>query len=190
MVKKVLTPVFRVSFPSVFEASSYEGGAPKFSVCAVFTPASFTAKDKVLWKAMTDLADEVALERFKKKLAALPNNFKKPFRDGAEKADLVGFGEGKVFCNLSSKMKPGIIGLDKTPITDPEEFYPGVYARATVTAYAYDNVGKGVALGLQNLQKIKDGDRLDSRTDAEDDFGSDDVDDAWLEGDAESDPLG
>ena len=187
MVKKVSTPIFRVSFPSVFEASSYEGGAPKFSVCAVFTPASFTARDKELWKAMEALADEVSMERFKKKLAQLPNNFKKPFRDGAEKEDLEGFGAGKVFCNFSSKMRPGIIGINRELITNADDFYPGCYARATITAYAYDNVGKGVAFGLQNLQKLKDGDRLDSRTDANDDF-DDDVDDAWLEG--EADPLG
>lgn len=188
MATKLLTPVFRVSFPSVFEASSYEGGAPKFSVCAVWEPAKFTAKDKELWKAMQDLADQVSVDKFKKKLSALPANFKKPFRDGEEKADLVGFGAGKIFANLSSKMRPGLIFLDRTPITDAEDFYPGCYARATVTAYAYDNVGKGVALGLQNLQKIKDGERLDSRTNPEDDFGGEGVDDQWLE-DGESDPL-
>ena len=132
-------------------------------------------------------ADSVSVEKFKKKLSALPANFKKPFRDGEEKADLVGFGAGKVFSNLSSKMRPGLIFLDRTPITDPEDFYPGCYARATITAYAYDNVGKGVALGLQNLQKIKDGDRLDSRTNPEDDF-SGEVDDAWL-GEDGADPL-
>jgi hypothetical protein len=185
MVKKVSTPIFRVSFPSVFEASSYEGGAPKFSVCAVFTPALFSPNDKLLWEAMKALADEVSVEKFKKKLAQLPANFKKPFRDGEEKADLEGFGAGKVFTNLSSKMRPGLIDRDRTIITNPEDFYPGCYARATITSYAYDNVGKGVAFGLQNLQKIKDGDRLDSRTNAQDDFG-DDIDDAWLEGD---DPL-
>lgn len=188
MVKRIQTPMFRVSFPSVFEASSYEGGAPKFSVCAVWTPKLFTPKDKELWAAMKLLADEVSLEKFKKKLDALPANFKKPFRDGNEKADLEGFGEGKVFSNLSSKMRPGIIDRDRAPITDPEDFYPGCFARATITAYAYDNVGKGVAFGLQNLQKIKDGDRLDSRTDAAEDFG-DAVDDAWLGDEGGDDPL-
>lgn len=183
--KKITTPAFRVSFPSVFEASSYEGGAPKFSVCAVFTPALFNAKDKELWKAMEALADEVSVEKFKRKLAQLPANFKKPFRDGEEKMDLVGFGAGKIFCNFSSKMKPGIIDLGRNNITDPEEFYPGVWARATITCYAYDNVGKGVAFGLQNLQKLKDDERLDSRTDANDDFDSD-VDERFLE----DDPLG
>jgi len=183
-MKKLLTPVFRVSFPSVFEASSYEGGVPKFSVSAVWEPARFTDKEKVLWKAMYDLADEVCMAKFKKKAGSLPANFKRGFRDGEEKADLTGYGPGKVFAALSSKMRPGVIGLDRAPITDPDEFYPGCYARATITCYAYDNVGKGYAFGLNNLQKIRDGERLDSKTDPEEDFGEAEVDSAWLD-----DPL-
>ena len=187
MVKKITTPIFRVSFPSVFEAKAMEEGqTPKFSVCAVFDPSKFTARDRELWNAMQALGDEVSLDKFKKKLNQLPANFKKPFRDGAEKADLVGFGEGKIFCNFSSKMRPGLIDRDNAPITNADDFYPGCYARATITAYAYDNKGKGVAFGLQNLQKLRDGDRLDSRTDASEDFGATPIDDAWLE----DDPLG
>lgn len=176
MVKKVQTPIFRVSFPAVFEAKSFDGGAPKFSVSAIWDPRRFTPAEQKLWQSMLDLADEVSLERFKKKMADLPGNFKKALRDGAEKADLAGYGEGLMFANLSSKMKPGLIDRDRTIITNPEDFYPGCYARATITAYSYDNKGKGVAFGLQNLQKIADGERLDSRTDAAEDFG-DDVDD-------------
>lgn len=178
MVKQVLTPVFRVSFPAVFEAKSFDNGPAKFSVSAVWDPTLFTAKEKKLWDAMVGLCDEVSLERFKKKMDDLPGNFKKAIRDGAEKADLAGYGEGKLFANLSSKMKPGIVDLTGAPITNPDEFYPGCYARAFVTAYSYDNKGKGVAMGLQNLQFIKDGERLDARTDAGAAFAeADDVDD-------------
>jgi hypothetical protein len=186
-VQKVITPVFRMSFPSLFEASSYEGGAPKYSVCAVFDPSKFTEADKKRWDAMAKLADEVSVGKFKKKIAALPANFKKPFRDGEEKADLSGFGEGKIFCNFGSKIKPGIVDRDNTPIVDEGEIYPGCYARATVTCFAYDNIGKGVSFGLQNVQKIKDGERLDNRTDATEDFGDEEIDSTWLEGD--EDPL-
>ena len=184
---KLMTPVFRVSFPAVFEASSYEGGTPKFSVCAVWEPAKFTERDKLLWDAILAAADTVSVDKFKRKLATLPGNFKKPIRDGEEKAGMTGFGAGMVFSNLSSKMRPGLIGLDGTPITNPEDFYPGCYARATISCYGYDNVGKGVAFGLQNLQKIKDGERLDNRTDPTVDFGGAAVEDAWLE---EDDLLG
>ena len=188
MAIKLVTPVFRVSFPSVFEASSYEGGTPKYSVCAVWEPAKFTSREKALWTAIQNLADDVAVERFKKKLATLPGNFKKPFRDGDEKADLTGFGPGKIFSNLSSKQRPGIVLLDGTPMMSADDFYPGCYARATITVYAYDNVGKGVAIGLQNLQKIKDGERLDNRTDPNADFDGAELDDAWL-GEDGLDPL-
>jgi hypothetical protein len=176
MVKKLVTPIFRVSFPNVFEPHSMEEGKPgKFSVSAVWDPSKFTDAEKVLWQAINDLCDEVALEKFKKKVKDFPANFKRPIRDGAEKEDLEGYGPGKLFANISSKMRPGLIDRDRTPILPGSDaFYPGCYARGTVTAYAYDmGGGKGVALGLQNLQKVRDGDRLDSRTDAADDFGDD-----------------
>ena len=60
MATKLLTPVFRVSFPSVFEASSYEGGAPKFSVCAVWEPAKFTALDNVTLITRTNFKEELS----------------------------------------------------------------------------------------------------------------------------------
>jgi hypothetical protein len=179
MVQKLVTPIFRVSFPSVFEAKSFDGGAPKFSVSAIWDPSKFTPAEKKLWAAMLGLADEVSLERFKKKMSDLPSNFKRAIRDGAEKADLAGYGEGKLFANLSSKMRPGLIDRDQAPITNPEDFYPGCYARGTITCYSYDNKGKGVAFGLQNLMKVKDGERLDSRTDAAEDFSE--VDDGDLD---------
>ena len=187
MGKKLVTPIFRVSFPVLAEAKAMEGQAgskAKFSVCAVWDPSKFSPKEKELWQAMKVLADETSMEKFKKKLDQLPGNFKKPFRDGAEKEDLTGFGPGKVFSNLSSLMRPGVIDRDRTPITDYEEVYPGCYARATITSYAYDvSGGRGVAFGLQNLQKVKDGDRLDSRTDASEDFEDD------LDSRDEEDPL-
>lgn len=171
-IKKVWSPVGVVSFPKVFEPDSYQGSAPKYSLTLIFEPAKFTAAEKKLWAAMIALADEKSIEKFKKPLKQLPNNFKKPFRDGEEKADLQGYGAGKVFCSFSSKMRPGIVDLNLQPIDSPDRFYPGCLARVTMTAYAYDNVGKGVAFGLQNIQFVADGERLDSRTNADADFAN------------------
>lgn len=169
--EKLVTPIFRVSFPNVFEASSYQGGPPKFGVTAVFEPASFSPADKKRWAAMNKLADEAAKEQFGKPLAKLPANFKRPLRDGEEKAELEGFGEGMQFASLSTKYKPEILAEDRVSvIIDVDDFYPGCYARASINAYGYDNVGKGVAFGLMSLMKVKDGERLDNRTSAADDF--------------------
>lgn len=181
---KCVTPVGRVSFPSVFAASSYEGSAPKFSLMLIFEPERFTPNEKKLWERMIGLGDEAAMNKFKKKMTALPANFKKAIRDGEEKENLAGFGAGKKFITFSSKHRPGIIdakGNPIEPVVDQETgkidlqacneiFYAGCYARVTMTVYAYDNVGKGVAFGLQNIQLISEGERLDNKVDAASDF--------------------
>lgn len=169
-VKKVWSPVGVVSFPKVFQPEGYQGSEPKYSLTLIFDPSKFNATDKKLWADMIALANEKSMDQFKKPLKELPGNFRKPFRDGEEKADLQGYGKGKVFCSFSSKMKPGLVDLNLQSLESADEFYPGCLARVTLTAYAYDNVGKGVAFGLQNIQKVADGERLDSRTNADADF--------------------
>ena len=191
-VKRYVTPVFRLSFPNLFEADSYDGGPPKYGLSAVWDLSKFSDKDKKKWKAIRAAMDEESKGRFKKPIKDLPANYKVGIRDGAEKADLEGYGEGKKFANISTKMRPGVIDKDKNKIGPEEgnqdEIYPGCYCRATVTIYSYDNKGKGVALGLMNVQKVAEGERLDSRTDAAEDF-EDDVDSAWLEEDEDDIPF-
>lgn len=183
-VKRYVTPVFRLSFPALFEASSYDGGPAKYGLSAVWNPSKFTDADKKRWKALMGALDEESKNRFKKAWKDLPANIKRGIRDGAEKADLEGYGEGTRFANITTKMRPGVIDASKNKIAPEEgnadDIYPGCYCRATVTVYSYDNKGKGVALGLMNVQKVADGERLDSRTDAADDF-DDDIDGEWLE---------
>ena len=183
-VQRYVTPVFRLSFPALFEAESYDGGPPKFGLSAVWTPAKFSDMDKKRWKAILQALNAESQSRFKKPWKELPANIKRGLRDGAEKADMEGYGEGTRFASVSTKMRPGVIDASKNKI-GPEEgntddIFPGCYCRATVTVYSYDNKGKGVALGLMNVQKVADGERLDSRTDAAEDF-EDDIDSAWLE---------
>jgi hypothetical protein len=75
------------------------------------------------------------------------------------------------FINCSSKTKPGVVDKDLNEILDPEEVYSGCYARVSVNFFPYNTNGnKGVGCGLNNLQKIADGDYLGGRTRAEDDF--------------------
>lgn len=174
--KKVVTPPFRVTFPSLFEKRGFDGPDDpnaKYSVCAVFDPESFGPEESRAWKRLLAIADAAAVEAFKKPLKQLGDGYKKPLRDGADKEHLEGFGPGLVFCNLTTYQRPGVVGRDLQPILDPEEIYPGCYARATVTAYSYNNVGKGVAFGLHNVQKLGEGENLAGRTDPTEDFGDD-----------------
>lgn len=182
--KKYVTPVFRLSFPNLFEArAGLEGGAPKFGCSAIWTPASFTANDKKLWAALKGALDEESKRAFKKAWKDLPANFKKGLRDGAEK-DMEGYGAGTYFASLTTKIPPGVIDREKNEISPEEgnadDIYPGCYCRATVSIYSYDNKGKGVAIGLRAIQKVKDGERLDSRVNAADDF-DEDIDSEWAD---------
>ena len=102
-----------------------------------------------------------------------PKNLRSPFRDQGDR-ELEGYVEGCVFINASSLQKPGLVDRQRQDIIDETEFYPGCYARATLRAFAYDNNGnKGVAFGLNNVQKLRDGDPLGGRTRAQDDFADD-----------------
>lgn len=189
---KVVTPPFRVSFPAVFAPKSYDGGVEKYSISMLFRPADFKKKDKAQFKAMEELLDAVSVERFKQKVKDLPGNFKRAFREGAEKDHLEGYDEGVVFAAASSHQRPGLIDRDMAPITDEAKFYPGCWARATVTAYAYDNKGKGCAFGLHNIQFLGDDGNFTGRVAADEDF-EDDASEVWEDPSApelaEGDPL-
>ncbi len=58
------------------------------------------------------------------------------------------------------------------------EVYSGVYGRASINFYAFNSNGnKGIACGLNNLQKIRDGEPLGGKSRAEDDFATYDDED-------------
>jgi hypothetical protein len=164
--KRVLTPVFRVSFPKVFKAEAFqEGQEPKYSIVMLFSKQMGT-EDVAKFEAMKRMAAETAKAKWGDKM---PKNLRSPFRDGSEK-DLPGY-EDVVFVSASSKQKPGLVNEDAEPILNPEDFYPGCYAHAYLTCYAYDTAGnRGVAFGLSTVQKIKDGEPFAPRNNAQDDF--------------------
>ena len=176
---KVVTPPFRVSFPAVFEPSSYQGGDPKYSLVGLFYLDKFTEADKKAWASMNAIADAAAKDKFKKIVKDLPANFKRPIREGKEKDHLEGYNVPNcMFATFSSKQRPGLVDRNKQPILSEEDFYPGCWARATITSYPYDNVGKGVAFGLHNLQKLGDDENFTGRVAAEEDF-DDDAESVW-----------
>jgi hypothetical protein len=99
-----------------------------------------------------------------------------PLRDGDEKDDEVY--EGHFYLNAKSRQRPGVVDRDKNPIMDEEEIYSGVWAYVSVTFFGYDvNGSKGVACGLNNVMKFKDGDHLGGRVSADADFGDIDSED-------------
>ena len=106
-----------------------------------------------------------------------PKNLELPLRNGdTDKDDEVY--EDCFFINAKSSTRPGICDKNKNPIVDEEEIYSGVYAYVSVSFYPYDKNGnRGIACGLNNIMKFKDGERLGGRTSAESDFADIDAED-------------
>lgn len=158
--EKVLTPEFRVSFPAVFTPrSAMDNAEPKYSVVMLFPKSADLSKLKAIAKA-------AIVEKWGDKI---PKDLRSPFRDGDDK-ELDGYA-GHIFITASSKMKPGLVNGNREAIINVDEFYAGCYARATVNAFAYDRNGnRGVAFGLQNIQKLREGEPFSGKTKPEDDF--------------------
>jgi hypothetical protein len=163
----ILTPRFRVAFPHVFRPNPFGGGEPKYRLTMVFPKGTDLSALKAAAKAAAE----------EKWGANIPKGLRSPFRDGAEKAHVEGFGPDVIFISASSMQKPGLVdrvaGPDgkPVPIEAETDFYGGCFARATLTAFAYDNSGnKGVSFGLQNIQKLADGPSFTGRRKPEEDF--------------------
>lgn len=156
------TPEGRVSFPKVFEKSTY---SDKFECTLVFP------KDADL-----SILKAAALAAAKAKWGdKIPSGLRSPFRKVSEKPETYGedFDPECIFMGFRSQNRqPGIVDANVQPIIEQAEFYPGCWARISTNAYAYDNKGnKGVAFGLINIQKTQDDDPLaGSAIKAEDDF--------------------
>lgn len=175
---KVTTGEVRLSYAHLFEPHAIEGNEPKYSV-SVIIPKS----DKATLKAIKEAVEQAKEDGKSKWNGKVPNNLKTPLRDGdVEREDDEAYA-GCYFLNANSKNKPGIVDINVHPILDQSEVYSGCYARLTLNFYAYNaNGNKGVAAGLGNVQKLRDGEPLGGISRAEDDFESlsDDNEDDFL----------
>ena len=176
---KVITgPDTRWSYANVWEPKSINGGAAKYSVSLII-PKSDTktiAKIEAAIKAAYD-EGQVKLKGNGRSVPAL-TAIKTPLRDGdTERPDDSAY-TNSYFINANSATAPGIVDADCNPILTRSEVYSGVYGRASINFYAFNSNGnKGIACGLNNLQKIRDGEPLGGKSSAASDFGTDDDED-------------
>jgi hypothetical protein len=171
MSNKVITGKVRFSYANVFEPKSINGSDPKYSVSLIIPKEDKVTIDKN--KAAIEVAKKEGLSKLGGKI---PANLKTPLRDGdIDRPDDPAYADS-YFVNANSTIRPGIVDANLQPIIDSTEFYSGCYGRASIVFYAYNaNGNKGIACGLQNLQKLEDGEPLGGRSRAEDDFGIDDI---------------
>lgn len=175
--KKVITPVCRLAYPYVFEADD----KGKYRAVLLFAKENFNTN--FLSEIVNEVKSELVATKFKN---GLPATFRaNPLKDG-DIPNSVGNTPfaGYFYCNVGSNFAPGVVAsypdpvrkkADGSPapmvIEDPKEIYGGVYARVQIHAYSYNFQGNcGIALSMDNIQKIKDGERLGGGKSGLDDF--------------------
>lgn len=172
---KVVTGKVRFCYANVFEpVAMNEGETPKYSIC-ILIPKSDTKTLDAINKAI-EAAKVAGKAKIADKNGRIPSTIKTPLRDGdEERGDDPAF-EGMMFINANSNRRPAIVDRALNEIMSKEEFYSGCYGRASLNFYAFNVQSKGIAAGLQNLQKLEDGEMLAGGSTADEDFGGDN---AW-----------
>ena len=164
----------RLSYFHVWEPTSINGGPERYSV-SVLIPKD----DKETVKAINYAIDAAIEEGIAKFGGKKPNKaaIKLPLRDGDTEREDEAYA-GHWFINANSKTAPQIVDKAVKPILDRDEVYSGCYARVSLNFYAFNSNGnKGIACGLGNIQKIRDGESLGGRSSATDDFSIEEDDD-------------
>ncbi len=169
---KVIVPC-RFSYLHCWEPDSVNGSEPKYSVSAI-VPKSDTKTVNAI-KAAIEQAKKDSVSKWGGKV---PGNLKLPLRDGdIDRPDDEAYA-GCYFFNANSRQAPQVVDSKVQPILDQSEVYSGCYGKISVTFYGYNSNGnRGIAAGLGNIQKLKDGESLGGRTSAADDFQTEDEDD-------------
>ena len=171
---KVITTKVRFSYLNVFEARAVQEGQDKKYSVSLIIPKTDKELLKKIKAAITFAAEEGKTKKFGGKV---PANLKTPLRDGdVDRPDDEAYA-GCYFIAANNKTKPGLV--DKNGHTylneddAKQEFYSGIYGRASINFFAFNTAGnKGIACGLNGLQKLSDGEPLSGRASAEQDFGS------------------
>ncbi|WPW60495.1 DUF2815 family protein [Streptococcus agalactiae] len=167
----------RFSYLNANEPKSINGSTPKYSVSLIIPKDDIETVDKI--KAAIELAYKEGESKLKGNGKSVPelSILKTPLRDGdLERPDDEAY-RNAYFVNANSPHKPGVVDANRQEIIDTSELYSGIYS-ASISFYAFNSNGnKGIACGLNNLQKLRDGEPLGGRTRAEDDFATDDDDD-------------
>lgn len=164
---KVVTGVVRLSYANIWQPKSINGGAEKYS-CSIIIPK----EDKATIDAINAAIDAAIKEGAHKFGGKVPPRgaLKLPLRDGDTERDDEAY-RGAFFVNANSTTQPEVVDKYVRPIIDHSEIYSGVYARVSLSFYAFNSNGnRGVACGLGNIQKVCDGEPLGGRTSASDEF--------------------
>jgi len=191
--QKFITPIGIISFPCIYKPDTDGPFADD-----KYKATLLVSKDKEAEiKQMKQMVLSVAREEWGDKVKY--SDLETPFHDGDEKAENYNKNaksEGKdenvgkydnyrkhIFLTAKSTRKPGIVGPDRKELMDGDDIQGGDFVRLSLVAFTYERpatviengkkatkVLRGVALSLQNIQKVKTGERFAGGGNAASDF--------------------
>jgi hypothetical protein len=164
---KVVTGLVRLSYLKVWQPEADDEGKKFYKACLLIPK-----KDKATVKKIEDAVEAAIVAKWGSKK---PKGLKLPLRDGDDEKDAPEF-ENMLFLNCKSKSKPGLLNASREEILDEAEVYSGAWGKVSINFYAYDRAdGKGVAVGLNAIQKLKDDENLGGGGWSADDFEDEEI---------------
>ena len=138
----------RLSFPSIFNKSEFNGAVGKFE-------ATFLMNKESQAKMISDIEAKIALIQKDNKAKVSPDKI--CLKDG-EYVDYDGY-TGCMSIKAGSNRRPTIIDRDKSPLVEEDgKPYAGCYVNAVLELWFQDNsYGKRVNCNLTGIQFVKDG---------------------------------
>ena len=159
---KVVTGLCRLSYLKVWEPETDENGQKFYKACVLIPKG-----DKATLKKIERAVEAAITAKWGTKR---PKGLRLPLRDGDEEKDGEEF-ENMMFFNCKTKRQPGLLNARREEILDESEVYSGAWGKVSVNLYTYDRPdGKGVAVALNAIQKLKDDENLSGGGWSADDF--------------------
>ena len=188
---KVVTGVCRSSYMYILKLEhprKKDGSEDKERIKEVRTQILIPKKDKATVAKIKKAFEFAAIKKFGKGVKLKSKKFGNPLRDGDEElkdGDKEGdHYKGHYFLNAKAYKVPQVAIDDDGEIVrviEPDELSDivcsGFFYKFSITMKGYTNESDGVRVELNNVMFVKEGDRLDGGTSAEDDFSGDDPDD-------------
>lgn len=159
----IVTGKVRLSYVNLLEPRPPQGGGEAKYGATILLPKSDTATMQAIQAAIEEAAQYGVSKKWEGKR---PANLNVPMYDGdaGRPSDGEAYGDeckGHWVLSAKSKTQPGIVDQRVQPILDSTQIYSGMYALVEISFYAY-NTGakKGIGIGLNNVQKVADGEML------------------------------
>ena len=160
MTKHLTVGEVRFSYMNVFKPrAAKEGQQEKYSVTCLLPKSNVEMYNRL----MSELRAEALGEAEGKLKGVSIDHVRHPVHDGdGVKQDGTPYpeeckGHWVFTASANPEYPPRVVDQNVMPIMDQSKIYSGAYGYVAIGIYAYSNQTKGIAFGLNGIQKSKDG---------------------------------